>query len=541
MYCGLACFQGLLLHFLLGLLVDFFVCLDQAHIQKSHISIYHTQNTDFTTSMGQGNSAQSDSQSTASSVRLTPSRVADDVLTLDDVRNVPLVPHFVYALLSEHVYNDPDRRPLPPDWSVLMTCAEVDLDREGYFAVAYVNKRLRHCIIAERGTSDALGIRAGVWMYFDEPTIQFSLAEQFSKLVRLRLSLTQQTEVVEGNPQQLHSRGPSTVLQPYLISYTGHSLGAVLAACRACAEHTYAITFESPGCKTFVEKTMHPFRADDVDIITYLRSPNPINTLKPQCGYLVQLPYVPAMTPSAAGATRPTSSSAATGGASAAAANASLSTTVASSLKFSLPTLPSPQEYLKNRFIAGSPEIQQYLNKIEPMLKELLEHTQQIHSIHSIVSNFEIEDEPTGQDVVLVWPSHIMQFLEYYNITKAMEDPNNQSPNVYAAYDSLLQRLYLTAKRPKSRMPLRFLRKDAQKLVRMWSILKPEQKKEFPLLPLEVKALNTTSIHGENMQTSVLTAFQMKQYLSIMLARDEVKVFLDKYAFDLVEGKASKL
>lgn len=487
--------------------------------------------------MGQGTSSSphDDDRVSVSTAAADPST---SYLQHEEVATLPLVPHFVYALLSEHVYNDPDRRPLPAEWTVLMSCADVDLDREGYFAAAYVNESLGHCIIAERGTSDVLGVRAGVWMYFDEPTIQFSLSEQFSKQVRLRLSLTK--ERAGG--------------RKYFISYAGHSLGAVLAACRACAEHTYAITFESPGCKTFVEKTMHPFRADDVDIITYLRAPNPINTLKPQCGYLVQLPYVAAppalQRPGSSGGASP-SPSGATGGQSGTnkatsptqqSVGAGAAASAISNLKAVLPSMPNPQEYLRGRIIqAGVPELQQYLSKIEPVFRELLEQTQQVHSIHSIVSNFEHSDEPVGQDVVLTWPSHIMQFLEYYNITKSMEDPINQHPNVYAAYDALLQRLYLTAKRPKSRIPLRFLTKDAQKLVRIWTMLKPAQKKAFPLSDVEIRALNTNSIQGENLQTSVLTAFQMKQYLSLMLWREDVKNFLDRFAFEVLEGKASKL
>jgi hypothetical protein len=484
--------------------------------------------------MGQAMSAShhDDDRASNATASTAPHDATSPLLQREDVAKLPLVTHFVYALLSEHVYNDPDRRPLPAEWSVLMTCADVDLDREGYFAAAYVNETLGHCIIAERGTSDVLGVRAGVWMYFDEPTIQFSLSEQFSKQVRLRLSLTKERAG-----------------RKYFISYTGHSLGAVLAACRACAEHTYAITFESPGCKTFVEKTMHPFRADDVDIITYLRAPNPINTLKPQCGYLVQLPYVaapPALQKSAssssgiAGGAQPSPSSGSkpqpSAGAGAAASAA------ISNLKAALPSMPNPQEYLRGRLIsAGVPELQQYLSKIEPVFRELLEQTQQVHSIHSIVSNFEHSDEPVGQDVVLTWPSHIMQFFEYYNITKSMEDPMNQQPNVYAAYDALLQRLYLTAKRPKSRIPLRFLTKDSQKLVRIWTMITPAQKRAFPFSDLEIRALNTNSIQGENLQNSVMTAFQMKQYLSLILWREEVKNFLDRFAFDVLEGKASKL
>lgn len=427
-------------------------------------------------------------------------------VTKEEVALLPLVPHVVYASLCEHVYNEPDRRPLPDGWRVLMTCEEVQLNREGYYATAYVNDHLRHCIIAERGTSDALGIRAGIWAYFEEPTIQFALAEKFSKLVRLRLGM------MRGNSETTKMFATST--GGFAVSYAGHSLGAVLAACRACAEHTFAVTFESPGCKAFVEKTMYPFKAEDVDIVTYLRPPNAINTLKPQCGYLMQLPGQMGIN------LKPTAQQTKAG--------------------FFTFALPNPQDYLRSKLLEKSiPELQEYLGKIEPILRELLEHTQQMHSISSIVDSFANSPEP-ATDVILVWPSHLMQFIEVFNTTKAMEDVANQSSHVYSAYESLLHRLYLTAKRPVHKLPLRILNSASRRLVRLWYALPATQLRAIPLSPIECKVLNTTSIEGSNLISDVLTALQMKQFLSLVTARTDVQNAFDGIDFD-TQSVSSKL
>eukprot|EP00758_Cryptobia_borreli_P009703 Tbor_TRINITY_DN5501_c9_g1::TRINITY_DN5501_c9_g1_i1::g.13560::m.13560 len=448
---------------------------------------WHSSNNpaNTTTVVGNGNPP---STTSLKCTRKNPNR---PMLTPEEVCTLPLVSHYVYACLADHVYQDPDRRPLPAGWTEFIACDALSLEREGYYSAAFVNHKLRHCIIAEKGTSDAQGFRAGVWMYFDEPTIQFSLAEQFSKLVRLRLLLT--IKDWESSP--------------YFISYTGHSLGAVLAATRAVAEHTYAITFESPGCRTFVDKTMHPFKADDADIITYQRSPNPINTLRPQCGYLVQLPYcsssvVPRQQDNAV-------------------------TSRAKRLTFQI---PSPQHYLRSKLLErGMPELQQYLTTLEPIIKELLDHTQQQHSITSIVDQFEEEEEPLNQELILQWPTHFMQFVEYFNITKALEDPSNQNPNTLGAYKSMLSKLYLVCKRERNRISLRHLSIDSKRLLRIWPLLTDAQIAESPLTYLEQRVLNTAEVHEDSFMISdVLTAFQMKQFLSLLVAREAVVAFLSK-------------
>jgi hypothetical protein len=585
-------------------------------------------------------------------------------ISRDEADALPIVPHSVYALMALDVYCEPDRRPLPPGWSILMESQEVKLDREGYYAIAYVNDRMRHCVIAERGTTDALGIRAGIWMYFDEPTIQFTLADQFTKLVKLRLQISRGVDPMDDHP--------------YVLSFTGHSLGGVLAACQACREHTFAITFENPGCRKFVDLTMHPFTADDVDIITYLRQPNPINSLRPHCGYLVQLPYQPALpadhlrkgvamqsessgqppitspahhvtstiaaaaaAPSVSPPGSPVSMSPGSPSAPSTPVKAQVAVqvgnmAVAAEKRTGQPataavvvapratprsivagnmtsaiqaarrmiTLTTPHEFLRSKLLEASmPELQHYLTRVEPVIKELLDHTQQVHSIASIVdSMLAAEGGNIGQDVVLVWPSHLMQFLEFFNIQREMADPANQDANLYAAYQQLLSRLWQTESRPKHKLPLKFLNHDSQRLVCAFMFggsgiaaerrrpaspssptsdtsdggstmtLRPAstprepptadgagsttstqpvvrafspkvevvalaESKVFALVSsllttglseLDLRFLRSLSIQGENLVSSVLTAFEAKQYLALIVMRPRVRAALDR-------------
>jgi hypothetical protein len=482
----------------------------------------------------------------------TPSQVARPMLTAAEVPSLPLVSHYVYALLALHVYKEPDQRPLPAGWTVLMECSDVSLDREGYFGVAYINDALGHCVIAERGTADALGVRAALWMLLDEPTIQFALSEQFSKVVRLRLQLTRDGDA------------------PYALSYTGHSLGAVLAACRACAEHTFAVTFESPGCRNFVQQTMHPFRADDVDVVCYVRQPNPINSLRPHCGYLVQLPHASAPpahhttsassaaaasdaarasaptnapeSPAAGAAPSSTAAAAAAKGGSAAvvARGDKVATSLLQNVKRSVNSVAgfhfvSPQDYIRSKVLEQSaPEVQAYLSKVEPILRDLLDRTRLLHSIAGIVDSLAEDDARRSHDVVMVWPNNAMQFLEYFNLSLEMEKPENQDTHVYAAFRAMVSKFYQTDSRPKNKLPIRNLNRDSQKLVNMWLALPERDLASFPLSALERRALNTISFKGEMMSSSVMTAFQMKQYLALIVRRPAFVALLDGYAVERV-------
>lgn len=499
-----------------------------------------------------------------------------------------LTTHGTYATLAAHVYGAgaPDTAiqvTLPEGWEVLLQCSSLHLDKEGYFAVAYIHRGSRQCVIAERGTAEVLGLRAGVWMYFEQPTIQFFLAEQFSKAVRHRLA------VMDGGRSG-----------PWFVSYTGHSLGAVIAGCRAVEEGTLAVTFESPGARVFIEKTLDVTTGIDEHLITYLRAPNPINTLKPQCGYVIMMPTQQVVLPSGTlflapsspapaadeddakplpPAPRSSSSSSGTAkssgtgsrrqrapapastsavaaasaspavvvvtstgapGAPASAAPSAASPTTAPAAAAVVAKAPGrwripsfrPQEYLRGYLFGGVgmgiPELQQYVSKVEPMIREMLEHTQQVHSIHSLRSHFQKTDEP-GDEVVLRWPSHLLQFMEFYNTTRALEDPENQDAAVKEAYLGLMRRLYFTETRRRDCLPVKYIDATSLLVVRLWWSMDAAQRKQWPLSLMDHKALNIIQLRDGHLCSYVLSAMQAKQYLMRLVARPEVREMLDEW------------
>ncbi|KAG5474133.1 hypothetical protein CUR178_04244 [Leishmania enriettii] len=524
-----------------------------------------------------------------------------------EVGFLQLTPHSVYATLAAHVYGAaaPETAiqvPLPDGWEVLLQCSSLHLDKEGYFAVAYVHRGSRHCIISERGTSEAHGLRAGVWMYFEQPTIQFFLASQFSKAVRREL------EALDG---RCHS--------PWFISYTGHSLGAVIASYRAVEEGTLAVTFESPGARFFIEKMLDTPSGIDEYPITYLRAPNPINTLKPQCGYVIMLPTQQVLLPSGTLFLAPSNPAAAKGedgrqarrretesivsrksskaplsssaiGLSEGAGPAAVSVTTKASACSSasqavaasagtiapatiadLPTSPSapasssssstgpgtvvvhaparwripsfrPQEYLRGYLLGGVgmgiPELQQYLAKVEPIIREMLEHTQQVHSIHSLRSHFQKADESGEEEVVLRWPSHLLQFMEFYNTTRALEDPENQDAGVKEAYLGLMRQLYYTEPRRLHCISTRYLDAKSLLVVQQWRSMDAAERKQWPLSLMDHKALNVIHISNGYLCSDVLTALQSKQYLLRFVARPEVHAMIVQWQRELTVGSS---
>eukprot|EP00754_Rhynchopus_humris_P023357 Rhum_TRINITY_DN14830_c0_g1::Rhum_TRINITY_DN14830_c0_g1_i4::g.120920::m.120920 len=424
----------------------------------------------------------------------------DEELSEDDVRSLRVVPHYDYAVMCEHVYGDGTSRPLPKGWAVYMNCSDLSLNREGFGAAAYINTELQHVVIAKRGTIDAAGLRAGIWVYFDEPTIQFTLAEQFSKVVRLKLDLEEKSD--------------------YTVSYTGHSLGGVLATCRAVAEQTFAIVFETPGCRGFVERTMYPFKYDDADIIVYLRPPNTINTLKPQVGHVVQLPPQEIVQVAASEADENAQKKIAQ---------------MLPSLPSTLSPFPNVAEFMGKKILERSvPELYDYLSRLEPVVRDLFNETQQVHSIHNIVPLFEDARgcccEPEGSDIALVWPTHLMQFFEYNSSQKSLEDVRPDEPHLRSAYEELQRKIYQTRKRNKHEIPLTWLKEDDVKLISFWESLSPNEKRSasLPFTSLDRRVLNACWIGRENVKCKVISAFQMKQYLFILKRRHNVRDFVSR-------------
>jgi hypothetical protein len=522
-------------------------------------------------------------------------------LSEEEIPLLPIVSHFTYAVMCEWVYGEAERRPLPSGWKVLLDAKECYLDREGYYAAAFINDSLRSVVVAQRGTTNAEGMRAGVWVFFEEQNIQFYLAAQFSKLVRLRLQLR--------NPGCLpEDDGVEDPTQIYTISYTGHSLGSVLAACRAVEEHTFAVTFESPGCKKFVAQTMHPFKTEeiDIDIITYLRNPNPVNSLKPHCGFLVQLPSEaddPKRITNMKKATSEVSGN--TGGISGMStartnsgstsnnrivqqqqrnnnnttsnnnnsnSNSGVSddkqqqqqqqgsSAVTASQKrkrpFGMPSLSnlwSTQDFLRVRLLeAALPDVQQYLTKLEPVIRELIDYTAQSHSISAIVNTMERgERTHQGQQIIIRWPENLLQFVEYYNIVRELNliwdttDNSNRQQLTHAlsAYKLLLSKLWQTEFRPEFRIPIGFLNMHSRTLLQLLGAEDAEyQLGKLPLTKRDLRVLATVYTESGNMVSTKLSAFQMKQYLAVITQRAKVRAALERWHHhENVLKKKSKL
>jgi hypothetical protein len=111
-----------------------------------------------------------------------------------------------------------------------------------------------------------------VFLFFTEVPYHIRLAAAFTRVAEERLA----------------ARG----LADWEISHTGHSLGAVIAACCACREGRRAVTFDSPGEAGLLERMGLPEAALDAvqgGVVCYLSKPNLANTLRKHAGVLVKL------------------------------------------------------------------------------------------------------------------------------------------------------------------------------------------------------------------------------------------------------------
>lgn len=180
---------------------------------------------------------------------------------------------YEYALLSQHVYEGSKLKkevclPNNDKWVIL----EVKENKEsGYFGAIYINDETKQIVLAHRGTDSFKAFLEDIWgIYLNKNTPQKIEAFVFvGKAIEL------------ANAKNYH------------LSFTGHSLGAFLAelsvfyAKREIFLDVNAVTFESPGSKDCMEK-MQPnlgcIDLEKLDIITYLSTPNLVNTLYKHVG-----------------------------------------------------------------------------------------------------------------------------------------------------------------------------------------------------------------------------------------------------------------
>jgi len=232
------------------------------------------------------------------------------------------IPPYTYALMSADAYEEEEKH-LPANWEVFMkydksgnsglhlnidiesegdeeldlggfiqSAAEQLLSKGGYYGKAYRNMQTNELVIAHRGTdpfalqeeeSDGIGaffsklvntvrdIGADLKIYQGEvPEEQFQAARDFSQVVR-------------DSFERKYKKAPQ-------LSFTGHSLGAVLAELCAIEQKTEAITFESPGSLPMTQSLLnYSKKKKNHKIHTYNAAPNLINTANRPVGTITRL------------------------------------------------------------------------------------------------------------------------------------------------------------------------------------------------------------------------------------------------------------
>ena len=214
-----------------------------------------------------------------------------------------------------------------------------------------------------------------------------------------------------------------------------------------------------------------------------------------------------------------------------------------------LGSLWSTQDFLRVRLLeAALPDVQAYLNKLEPTLRELMDYTAQAHSISSIVSVMERgERTHQGQQVILRWPENLLQFVEYYNIVRELNliwdttnfEQQQKLTHAFSAYKNLLAKLWQTEFRPHFRLPLGFLNMHSRTLLRLLGAEDVDyQVKKLPLTKLDRRVLATVYTESDNMVSTALSAFQMKQYLAMMTQRASLRAALERYSANVIQTRS---
>jgi tetratricopeptide (TPR) repeat protein len=222
---------------------------------------------------------------------------------------------YIHGLLSSHSYKDVEqgqvaqfgqekkdyelRNEYLKNWRVEKVIFD---NNSGYYGVIYVNDKDKQVVLAHRGTK------------FDEVG-----SKLFTKDSPLKTDIK---GILEGQivPQQAQAYEATKQASDYIkevdhkdfqLSITGHSLGAWLAEqsvyfCRNDFGHPRikAVTFDSPGTREMMVKFNEPYvqnkelqhKSDpnNLDIVTYLSSPNIINSCSKHVGTIYRVfPEIP--------------------------------------------------------------------------------------------------------------------------------------------------------------------------------------------------------------------------------------------------------
>lgn len=183
---------------------------------------------------------------------------------------------YIYALLSRAVYEPGGGQP-PASWSILTTTDEYELSLDGYFAAAYVNQQ-GQMVIAQRGTDGLDDIGNNFLISLEAVPAQVLYAGIFID------------ECLEEYIARFPQQDPKMA-----TTFTGHSLGAVIAEVVAHEFQLPAVTFDSPGSRQIIiDKTVNgkPLVPNNSLVTTYQSGPNYINRVNAHVGTIHRI-FVP--------------------------------------------------------------------------------------------------------------------------------------------------------------------------------------------------------------------------------------------------------
>ncbi len=204
---------------------------------------------------------------------------------------------YVHGLLSKHAYKDSNEKDpitLPgileqplENWYVEKVYNDNDIS--GYYGVIYRNDKTHQIVLANRGT--------------DEQTFSHIISTLNKKgsdwKTNFEVILAGQ---IMGGQMAWNFKATAEAIKiarekTYRLSFTGHSLGAWLAEMSVFYCHAYfdyfttkGVTFDSPGSLPMMErlqtniKNKNVLELKNLDITTYLASPNPVNACNPHVG-----------------------------------------------------------------------------------------------------------------------------------------------------------------------------------------------------------------------------------------------------------------
>lgn len=171
------------------------------------------------------------------------------------------------------------------------------MQENDYYGVIYKNDKTHQIVLANRGTEGGImAFIAGLLEYNNDWKVNAK------EIFVGKIVAGQQKSNYEATKEAVKMANDSG----YRLSFSGHSLGGWLAELSAFYSYynlsfrdIKAVTFDSPGTVPMMEKLEPNIKSSqtvdyrDIDIVTYLASPNPINCCNQHAGriYEVQVPF----------------------------------------------------------------------------------------------------------------------------------------------------------------------------------------------------------------------------------------------------------